>query len=261
MKSKYDYLLIFLIFMLCVGSSHAAIPEKFQKFINKGEFSKAQEFMREEIAVNLDLSSLDRLEIIFEIERLERIKKDFTRSSAEVIDYIKKYIPDVTDKDLEKWEKEKSLEYMIIDGQKKYFNPAAHNLFLINKEAKKIKQEKEKPKKPELYNRVEAAREIIELAKEEECKYVKPTRVRIKYSLSVNKDAVPEGKIIRCWLPFPREKMNRQTDIKLISAFRGLFILKRMLLKVKKQPLKAFLNIQVMHSIIRLILKKLSQFN
>ncbi len=225
MKSKYDYLLIFLIFMLCVGSSHAAIPEKFQKFINKGEFSKAQEFMREEIAVNLNLSSLDRLEIIFEIERLERIKKDFTRSSAEVIEYVKKYIPDVTDKDLEKWEKEKSLEYMIIDGQKKYFNPAAHNLFLINKEAKKIKQEKEKPKKPELYNRVEAAREIIELAKEEECKYVKPTRVRIKYSLSVNKDAVPEGKIIRCWLPFPREKMNRQTDIKLISAFPERYIL------------------------------------
>ncbi|GAH44536.1 unnamed protein product [marine sediment metagenome] len=139
MKSKYYYLLIFLIFMLCVGSGHAAIPEKFQKLINKGEFSKVQELMREEIAVNLDLSSLDRLEIIFEIERLKRIKKDFTRSSVEVIDYIKKYIPDVTDKDLEKWEKEKSLEYMIVDGQKKYFNPAAHNLFLINKEAKKIK--------------------------------------------------------------------------------------------------------------------------
>jgi transglutaminase-like putative cysteine protease len=225
MKSKYYYLLIFLIFMLCVGSSHADIPEKFQKLINKGEFSEVQGLMREEIAVNLDLSLLERLEIIFEIERLERIKKDFTRSSAEVIDYIKKYIPDVTDKDLEKWEKEKSLEYMIIDGQKKYFNQAAYNLFLINKEAEKIKQEKEKPRKPELYNRVEGVREIIKSAKEEGCKYVKPTRVRIKYSLSVHKDAVPEGKIIRCWLPFPREKMNRQTDIKPISASPGRYIL------------------------------------
>jgi len=225
MKSKCYYLLIFLIFMLCVGSSHAAIPEKFQELINKGEFSKVQGLMRGEIAANLDLSLLERLEIIFEIERLERIKKDFTRSSAEVIDYIKKYIPGVTDKDLEKWEKEKSLEYMIIDGQKKYFNQAAYNLFLINKEAKKIKQEKEKPKKPELYNRVEGVREIIKLAKEEGCKYVKPTRVRIKYSLSVNKDAVPEGKIIRCWLPFPREIMNRQADIKPVSAFPERYIL------------------------------------
>ena len=225
MKSKCYYLLIFLIFMLCVGSSHAAIPEKFQELINKGEFSKVQGLMRGEIAANLDLSLLERLEIIFEIERLERIKKDFTRSSAEVIDYIKKYIPGVTDKDLEKWEKEKSLEYMIIDGQKKYFNQAAYNLFLINEEAKKIKQEKEKPKKPELYNRVEGVREIIKLAKEEGCKYVKPTRVRIKYSLSVNKDAVPEGKIIRCWLPFPREIMNRQADIKPVSAFPERYIL------------------------------------
>jgi hypothetical protein len=72
MKSKYYYLLIFFIFIFCVGDSHAAVPEKFQKLINKGEFSKVQELMREEIAINLNLSSLDRLEIIFEIERLER---------------------------------------------------------------------------------------------------------------------------------------------------------------------------------------------
>jgi transglutaminase-like putative cysteine protease len=227
MKSKYYYLSVFLIFMLYVGSSQATLPEKFQKLIDKGEFSKAQELMRKEIAVNLGLSSLDRLETIFEIERLERIKKDFTKSGAEVVDYIKKYIPDVTDKDIERWEKEKSLEYMIIDGQKKYFNRAASNLFLINKEAKKIKQEKEKgkPKEPQLYNRLQGVREIIKLAKEAGGKYLKPTRVRIKYSLAVNEDAVPEGKIIRCWLPFPREKVNRQTDIKLISASPEKYIM------------------------------------
>jgi len=211
--------------MLYAGSSQAAIPNKFEKLINSGEFSKAQQLMREELAANLNLSPSDRLEIIFEIERLERIKKDFTKSREEVFNYIKKYIPDVTDKDLEKWEKEKSLEYMVIDGQKKYFNRAASNLFLINREAKKIKQKKEKPKKPQVYNRLKGAQGIIKLAKEKGSKYVKPTRVRIKYSLSVNENAVPEGKIIRCWLPFPRKKVNRQTDINFISTFPEKYIL------------------------------------
>ena len=38
------------------------------------------------------------------------------------------------------------------------------------------------------------------------------------YTLSVKKGAVPQGKIIRCWLPFPREIRNRQVDVKLISC-------------------------------------------
>ena len=60
--------------------------------------------------------------LLFEIERMNRIKKDFTQTEEDVMEYIKKYIPEVTETDFRKWEKQGSLEFMLIDGKKYYFN-------------------------------------------------------------------------------------------------------------------------------------------
>ena len=59
---------------------------------------------------------------------------------------------------------------------------------------------------------------IISQAQQSGKKIVKPVAAKVTYSLTVNKDAVPAGKVIRCWLPFPREITNRQTEVELISC-------------------------------------------
>ena len=40
----------------------------------------------------------------------------------------------------------------------------------------------------------------------------------VTYTLTVDTNAVPAGKIIRCWLPYPRQDQARQQDVKFISA-------------------------------------------
>ncbi len=47
--------------------------------------------------------------------------------------------------------------------------------------------------------------------------FVKPEKMRLNYKLVVDPDVIPDGEIIRCWLPFPMEKGERQRDVKLIS--------------------------------------------
>lgn len=217
---KVSIFFIILAFSLvCISTlNYAQIPEKFQQLIDQGEFGQAQTLMRQELATNLDLDPIQRLNIAFEIERLDRIKKDFTRTKEEIVDYIKQYVPDVKEADLAKWEQEKSLEFMIIDGEKKYFKWAGENLFRINKKLKQIKKKKSDSPAPPLYNRLEDVRKIIQASKETEKKSVNPVRSRITYTLTVKKETVPKGKIIRCWLPFPREIPNRQVDVKLISC-------------------------------------------
>ncbi|MGE5406815.1 MAG: transglutaminase-like domain-containing protein, partial [Methanosarcina sp.] len=42
--------------------------------------------------------------------------------------------------------------------------------------------------------------------------------INIKYTITVDSDVVPEGEIIRCWLPFPRKDMLRQQEIKLLGT-------------------------------------------
>ena len=50
-----------------------------------------------------------------------RLLVDFCLTEAQVKDYIRKYIPDVTDEQMRRWENEKTLEYMILNGEKRYF--------------------------------------------------------------------------------------------------------------------------------------------
>ena len=45
-----------------------------------------------------------------------------------------------------------------------------------------------------------------------------PKRMRVTYTLTVDTNAVPAGKLIRCWLPYPRKDQARQRDVKFVSA-------------------------------------------
>ncbi|MFQ5825052.1 MAG: transglutaminase-like domain-containing protein [bacterium] len=212
--------LTFLFLLLINFTSFGQIPDKFQYLIDQGEYTKVQQLMREELATNLQLSPTLKESITFEIERLERIKKDFTKTRQQVVEYIKQYFPDISEKDLEKWEKEKSLEYMIIDGEKRYFKRADKNLFRINKKAKQIKKkiENKKPKTPIRFDRTKEAEKIVKLSTKYREKFINPIQFKITYTLWVDPNAVPEGKVIRCWLPYPREIPQRQTNVQLLFS-------------------------------------------
>ena len=69
----------------------------------------------------------------------ERLHVDFTQNEEQIKNYISRYIPDVSDEQLREWEESKALEYMMLDGQKRYFRYAGQNLFRIDKECSIIK--------------------------------------------------------------------------------------------------------------------------
>ena len=60
--------------------------------------------------------------------------------------------------------------------------------------------------------------EIITAVKKGGSSIAAPKRMRITYTLTVDTNAVPAGKIIRCWLPYPRTDQVRQQDVKFLSA-------------------------------------------
>jgi len=156
-----------------------------------------------------------------ESERMERIKKDFTKTEHEVREYIQTYIPDVTDARMRNWEADKSLEYMIIEGQKRYFKYAARNLFRIDSTCRSIWQEAHPEEKKKTENRLdldEHNKMIIRKIQETGQQFVNPVHLRIHYTISVDADVIPVGEILRCWIPYPIEIPHRQTDIRLIET-------------------------------------------
>ena len=162
----------------------------------------------------------------FEQEKMNRTRIDFSKNRDQVIDYIRKYIPDVSDEQMLQWEKEKSLECMTIDGKKMYFYNAAPNLFRINKEAAAIKIAKDGITE-DGKDRVNLTHVplVVSAVKAKKENIVLPVKMHVKYSLTVQPNAVPEGEMIRCWLPYPRTDQPRQTDLKLFNTSEDKYVI------------------------------------
>lgn len=188
------------------------------QLVRTGDFITADKMIDEKLKSD-NLSYNEIFELQFEKERLDRIRKDFNKTADDILKVINKYYPEAKENDLKKWEEDGSLEYKVIDGNKWYFSRAAYNLFRINKEAKKQKQLVDGIQPDPLYVFLEEY--IPEVLNESANSYenlVKPVVLNLNYTVTVKPDAVPQGEIIRCWLPFPREGHNRQIDVKLLGV-------------------------------------------
>ena len=188
------------------------------QLVQSGEFKKATELIDEKLKSD-QLSSDEIFELQFEKERLDRIKKDFNKTAEDILKFVNKYYPDAKEKDLAKWENDGSLEFKVIDGNKWYFSRAASNLFRINKEAKSTKEKVDGFQKDQLDAFLEEyIPTVLDESANAQESLVKPVTFKLNYTVTVDANAVPDGEIIKCWLPFPREGHQRQTDIKLLSS-------------------------------------------
>jgi hypothetical protein len=198
--------------------------EEINEEISSGNFTKAEEMINNKIK-DKTISDTEKWDLNFQIDKMERIRLDFRKTREEIKTAIKKYYHDISEEQIDMWEKQKHLEMRIIDGEKRYFKNAVANLFRVNKEAAKLKIEKDGEEIRELDSflsgHLPASIDKIKISNNV---VGNPVKITIDYSLKVDADAVPEGEIIRCWLPYPKEH-NRQTDIKIISANPNNYII------------------------------------
>lgn len=199
------------------------VQEDYKVLIEKGEYSQAKTVIGALLRVESALPPARELELQFEIERMERIQKDFTRTEDEVMAYIRTVIPGATAADRRRWEESRALEYIMIDGEKRYFARAGRNFFRIDSTARSRWEEKHKdePITPGSGAKLELDghnQSIIEAAERTDQEYNWPLRFRIRQGVEVHQNAVPAGETICCWIPFPRDIPGRQGNIQLIST-------------------------------------------
>ncbi len=193
--------------------------------VDRGNYSVAERMIKNILEENKN-DPLLRLELKYELERMDRIKKDFTKTKESVLEYVKRYYPDADESSLIIWEKNGALEYKIIDGEKLYFNRAAANIFRIDKNAKKKKNEVTGGKKDKLDEFLEGyLPEVVKEAVDSQSPFAKKVKLKINYTLTVDPDVVPGGEMVRAWLPYPREAHKRQSGVKFISASEKNYII------------------------------------
>lgn len=205
-------------------AQQAEYPEVY-KAIDSGEYAQANELI-EELLDNPATPAEDKIDLQFQQARMKRIRLDFTRSLDEILEYVRKYYPDVNDEMIAAWENSKALEYKYIDGGKKYFARAAPNLFRIDPEAKARKKEVDGDTKDGLTLFIEKnVPEVVADYKANGERLGEPVRMKLTYSVAVDADAVPDGETVRCWLPYPREGNPRQAGIELLSVSEDEYII------------------------------------
>lgn len=220
-----NLLFLILFFIISSSSTPQSLLEKVDSEIEAGKFSDAKK-MIDSILVTDNLSEIEIYELNFKIDLMRRIKLDFRKNKEDIVSQLQPYFTSVTDEMLNNWEKQNSLEYKIIDGEKKYFNNAVPNLFRVNKSVKAIKEKIDGISQSNLDKFLaELLPGYVHAFKETKRNLIKPVKFRIKYSLTLKPNVIPNGEIVRAWLPYPRQDNSRHQNINLVSTNLNSFIL------------------------------------
>ena len=213
----FALVLLFSIMYACSPHSVKVTMEQIDTEEAIGNFTNATRLIDLFIAEN-DLPPATIYELNVRKDIMHRIRLDFRKNKEAVAEYIRTYFPDVNDEMLAQWENSYVLEYKIIDGEKWYYNRAATNLFRLDNAAKARKEEVDTSSATSTSILPVHLPEIINILHKSGKTQAPPVKMRVKYALTLQPNAVPDGETVRCWLPYPREDHRRQSNIKLLSV-------------------------------------------
>ena len=101
------------------------------QLIENGDFKKANQILAAAEKVG-NLSEADKYLISFEKDKMNRILGDFSLTEPEVLEYVKKYVPNADPAMIKAWVAAKVLEAKTIDGVQHFFRKGPGNLFLVD---------------------------------------------------------------------------------------------------------------------------------
>jgi len=176
--------------------------------IDRGEFAGAAEALRELAASAADPA--ERRECADELELMDRVRADFWRGEANVLELVRGEIPDARLEEIRSWAEAGALESRLIDGERRYYDRALVNLFRLSPEARARRDafaKKEVAGDPGAssasYDLEAHMRRMLDLAGTGDEGYVGPREVEVDFAMRLAPGAVPEGETVRCWMPMP----------------------------------------------------------
>ena len=183
---------------------------------DRGEFEKATLMLQDVLEQSSATATADeRRQVEFEIEKIRRIRQDYTVSREELLKAIRDRVADFTEEELDAYERDGKLDVLNIDGRKLYVKSSRSNLF--KRESALLKRWAGAPQDTSLQMLYAHMEDVKKAAAETKDYLVLPQDFRVSYSLVVDANAVPEGEIVRAWLPFMRA-IPSQSDSKILSA-------------------------------------------
>jgi hypothetical protein len=217
---KVFHLSVFFLLFTCLsGYGTAQTSTKFseiESLIQKGDFTKAS-IQIDSLRATNTLTETKDYELLFRKDVLNRIRLDFSLTEKEVRERLNRYFPKLSDSQMRSWEQNRKLEMKVIDGQRRYFKVAVPNLFRLDSLANVAKIAVDGKQVDGLNEFLKSYLPVLlDSFRLEKTTMVDKHTINLTYTVTLDADAIPAGEIVRCWLPFPREGHERQSNIRLL---------------------------------------------
>jgi transglutaminase-like putative cysteine protease len=182
---------------------------------DRGDFKGAAAVLNEALKSS-DLSSTQRKALAFQLDILNRIQEDYSLTRADLFEKLSASVKNLTKPEFDRWITEGRFDSKVIDGQTWFVNTSALNLYyrypsLQSRQLDRVSDVAEQK------GRLAIGRQIKKKALATHNPYVLPHRFACTMSVTVAKNAAPQGETIRAWLPIPRQ-YTFQDGFKLISS-------------------------------------------
>ncbi|HEV2319323.1 MAG TPA: transglutaminase-like domain-containing protein [Verrucomicrobiae bacterium] len=179
-----------------------------------GTFSAASNVLNGALSATSQGAQHKRIE--FELDRLNRICQDFSLSQDDLFNALRQSVRGLTTSEFEQWVREGRFDSRVIDGRRWFMRASVSNLYFrypaLN--ARRL----DGSDRTNLVNAFLAScRAIRQAALSEGSPYVLPKQFDMTMTVTADADVVPAGKVIRAWLPIPRD-YPYQTNFEIVSS-------------------------------------------
>ncbi len=191
------------------------IVRQASQFELQGHFQQAASVFTNSLA-DKSLPTAQRKQLEFELDRLDRIRKDFALTKGELFAELKKSVKSLTTAEFDRWIAEGRFDGREIDGERRFMGSSVSNLFFRHPE---LNARRIPPKDTAKHDKAawEACVAIKQAALAERKPYVLPKRFHTTMTVTAKAGAAPDGETIGAWLPIPR-RYPFQNDFQLLKT-------------------------------------------
>lgn len=197
------------------GLSAGSLPiEQAGQLEAQGRFAEAAALLR--TALHQSVNAADRRRAEFNLDRLDRIRKDFPLTQDSLYAALDASLKDLTWEEFERWLAEGRFDRRDFDADRRFMVSSVSNLYWRHPE---LESRRRTPKDTLRFDHdvLATIRAVRRAAEAGRTPYVLPQRLQVTMTVTANETAVPRGKRVRAWMPVPR-RYPHQTGFTLIRT-------------------------------------------
>jgi transglutaminase-like putative cysteine protease len=198
---SFVQIIISLAVIAASSFSQEPVLEQSRQLEEAGKFREATALLQE--SLEGAKRDAERKTLVFEIDRLKRVRLDYSVPEQQLREGIEKSIRGVTSKEFEGWIRKGWFDARVIDDTLRFVAPSVRNLFMRHQELAPRRKQPRNQRDLEQHT-LRTADSIQYAVARQGTPFVFPRHFRAVMTVTVDADATPDSAIIRAWLPVPR---------------------------------------------------------